>query len=378
MSQEIEVLEPEVVKAQIEQVEKTSGINQDSALALRNEFADYYAGIVEWRKKAEMVTKPDDSTNQKIARDVRLGLRKIRCDVENTRKALKTDILSRGKAIDGFANVLKYLCEPIEEKLMAVEQYAERQEADRIAAIQAERITLIVAEDADPSAYNLGVMDDDTFALVLAGAKKKREDREAEAKRIEAERVVKEQADRLAREKAEKEAAEARAQAEVERKAREAAEAKAKAERVAAEKAKHEAEAKAKDERDAIELKAKKEREAIEEKAKAERAKADAALKAEREAREKLQREANEARQREAQRIADEQAAKQELADLERENAEKSARAPDKSKIKQFASQVRFMIKVECRTVAGKRVAEEVNEKIKLFADWIDAQAETL
>jgi hypothetical protein len=53
------------------------------------------------------------------------------------RKSLKEESLKRGKAIDGYANVLKYLCEPIEDKLFEIEQYAERKEAARVAALAA-------------------------------------------------------------------------------------------------------------------------------------------------------------------------------------------------------------------------------------------------
>ena len=156
-SELIEVLKPEIVKSELTKVEKSAGVSDDTALVLRDQFRGFYIEIAEWRQKARMVTKPEDATHQKIARDVRLGLRKVRCEIENARKALKADSLARGKAIDGFANVLKYLCEPIEEKLLAVEQYAERQEAARISAIVAERSRAIANEEADPTAYNIRI-----------------------------------------------------------------------------------------------------------------------------------------------------------------------------------------------------------------------------
>lgn len=194
-------------------VEEASGLAKDSAVALREKFAGFYTDIEGWREKALMVTKPADETHQRLARDVRLGLRRVRIDIENTRKALKADSLARGKAIDGYANVLKYLCEPVEQRLLAVEQYAERVEAARIAQLVADRSEALTALGADPSAYNLGIMSLATFSLVCAVAEKAKADREEAARQAEADRIAREQADRIAREKAEKEAAVLRAEA---------------------------------------------------------------------------------------------------------------------------------------------------------------------
>jgi hypothetical protein len=160
-------------------------------------------------------------THQKLASTVRKGLKAVRCDIERVRKNLKEESLKKGKAIDGFANVLKYLCEPIEDKLLEIEKHAERVEAARIAAMVSERTASLVAEGADPAAYNLTQMNDETFALILSGAVKTRKDREEAARLAEQQRIEREQADRIAREKAEAEAAAAR---------------KAEADRIAAEK----------------------------------------------------------------------------------------------------------------------------------------------
>jgi hypothetical protein len=334
----IPVLDPEVVGAELAAVEKSAALPEDSAVALRGEFADYYNGIVTLRESAATVKKPDDATHQKIAREVRLGLRRIRCDVENTRKALKADSLARGKAIDGFANVLKYLCEPIEEKLLAVEQYAERQEAARVAALAAERTAALVAQGADPSSYNLGAMDDATWQHVLLGAYRIRKDREEAARQAEAERVAREQADRIAREKAEADAAEARALAEKERKAREASEAKAAKEREAA----------------------------------------DAALAKERAALEKAQHEADEARAKEQARIRAERDAQDAKDRAEKEEAERAARAPDRDKLLTLAAELRSTVIPSMKTAAGKGVAAVIAQKVMELAAFVERGAKGL
>ena len=350
----IEALEPEVVTKELVKVQVQSGIQHDAAVALQKEFANYYAEIVELRAKALAVTNPEAETDQKIAREVRLGLKRVRCDVESARKTLKADSLARGKAIDGFANVLKYLCEPIEEKLAAVEQYAELKEAARIARLAQERTQALTTAGADPlaiAAYNLGIMDEATFDAVLAGEKKKLADKIEAERKAQAERVAREQADRIAREKAEAEAKQARAQAEAERKAREAAEAKAKAQR-----------------------------EAAEEVARREKAKADAALAKEREARQKAERDAAEAKQKEAERVAAEKAAAEAKAKAEAEAQAAAARAPDREKIMAFADSVRGMADVfpTVATEAGKGVRVVIVAQIEKFALWIEKQAEAL
>ncbi len=334
----IEVLEPEVVGQQLEAVEKSAGLAEDRALALRGEFAPFYNRIVEWREKAELVTKPEDETHQKIAREVRLGLRKVRCEVENTRKALKADSLARGKAIDGFANVLKYLCEPVEEKLLAVEQYAERQEAARIAALVQERIAALAAVEADPTAYNLGQMDDETFALVLAAAKKR------QAERVEAERKA--ESDRIAQEKADADERE-RVRAENERLKKEAAE----------------REAEAAKERARVDAERRKEREAAATKARELEAKA----KAERDAREKVEREVAAAKAKEAARVKAEVEAKA-----------KAERAPDKEKILAYADSLMSVLPTQCRNHDAAKIMNSVLRRTGEHVDWIKQQAEAL
>ena len=356
MKAEIEVLEPEVVGQELAKVERASGLAEDRAVALRGEFAPFYNSIVSWREMAAMVTQPEDAKHQKMAREIRLGLRKVRCEVENTRKALKLDSLARGKAIDGFANVLKYLCEPVEEKLLEVEQYAERQEAARIAALTQERAAVLVAVESDPTAYNLGQMDDETFALVLDAAKKR------QAERIEADRKA--EADRIAKEKAEAEERE-RIRAENERLKKEAA---AREAEVSKERAKVDAE------REKAELRAaeivrqqeeqrRKEREAAEAKMRELEAKA----KVEREAREKMEREAAAAKAKEAARVKAEAEAKA-----------KAERAPDKDKLKRFVQIFDALTIPAMTTESGKIVAGNIRDRLGDFEEWLRKQVETL
>ena len=314
----IESVDPEAVGAELAKVEQSSNLAEDSAMALRGQFADYYGSIIEWREKAALVTKPDDVTHQKIAREVRLGLRRVRCEVENTRKTLKADSLARGKAIDGFANVLKYLCEPIEDRLLAVEQHAERMEAARIAALVAERTAALVAVEADPTAYNLGVMDETTFALVLAGAKKSREDRIEAARVEEAERVAREQADAKERDRL---------------------------------KVENERLKKQEEERQA---------ELDNERARAKKAEQDAA----------------DARKRESDRIAAEKAKEAKRVKDAQEAADRATRAPDKEKLLAFSAALRTITTGEMTTEVGRALARCAKNEVLMVAAKIEKQAE--
>ena len=346
----IEVVEPDIVTSELEKTEKQAGVDPEEGIVLRGNFSSFYDEIVEWRTKAREIksTGKPDAEDVKLARVARLGLKKVRCEVERIRVRLKEKSLCQGKAIDGIARVLRDLCEPVEEKLASVEQYAERQEAARISTLTEERVKALIAAGAEPmtiQAYNLGIMDEPTFNAVLAGEKQKKADREDAVRKAEAERVAREQADRIAREKAEKDAAEARAMADKERKAREAVEAKARAEREAAEAS-----------------------------ARAEREAAEAKLAKEHEERERLERVAASNARKEEERLAAERNAEE----LKRRAADKAARAPDRQKMMVFAQDIRNLNLPVASTQAGKKVLGVIAEKRDAFANWIEKVAETL
>ena len=289
-------------------------------------------------------------TEIKKARAMRLKLREVRIGVENTRKALKEDSLRRGKAIDGMANILKFMIEPEENRLEQLEKIAERAEAAKKEALRAARSAQLVPYvGVDVAHYNLAEMPEDTFARLLETSKAAHESREAAARKAEEDRIAAEVA-RVAEEK--------RIREENERLRKEAEE---------NERQRITAEAKARAEREAIEAKARKEREAIERKAAEERAKAEAAARAEREAREKLEREIAAKKAEEAKRIAAEEKAKR-----------AAARAPDKAKISAIAKK---LLSIELPNVAsedGAVVLNDVRGRIAALAEYIESRAASL
>jgi hypothetical protein len=140
-----------------------AGLDPAMAASMQATFGDFFAQAEEWaaRAKAIQVTSANQVEAIKFARESRLALRQIRLRVENRRKELKEDSLKRGRAIDGVANSLKSLIEPIEAQLLEQEEFVERQEAARVAAIRQKRTEELLALGASPSIYaDLGNMPD--------------------------------------------------------------------------------------------------------------------------------------------------------------------------------------------------------------------------
>jgi len=287
---------------------------------LREKYAGFYTEITTLLGDAKTVTDAKNPEHQKQAREVRLGLKRVRCDVERARKDLKDESVRYGKAVDGYANVLKFLCEPVEADLLRIEQYAERIEAARIQKIIDERTAILESLDCDAKSYNLGQMDEKQFEGVRKMAARQKEEREEAAAKAEA--------DRLAKEKAEA------------------------------------------DERKRIEAENKK--------YKAELAKKEAQQKKEREAeRKKLlaEREKREAAEAEAAALKAEQEQAEAKAEAERLRIEQ---APDKVKLLAIASVLLDIKTPKFDTEEGEDIGILSIKKIDIVAEWIREKASSL
>ena len=159
------------------------------------------------------------------AKDVRLKLKKVRCDVEARRKEEKADSLKLGKAIDSVAGIIFNVIEPVESHMDTIEK-AEEIKAQKAKQERSNQRRAQLAEVGGliPDALLLMEMDDASFEAMLAGAKLAKEKRLAEEAKALAEAKQREEA-RLAEE--------ARLREENERLAKVAKEAEAK--RIAAE-----------------------------------------------------------------------------------------------------------------------------------------------
>ncbi|HYE75601.1 MAG TPA: hypothetical protein VEF04_19820, partial [Blastocatellia bacterium] len=125
---------------QLEIIVKESHLEQTKAQRILETFKNYFEIAAEWEKKAKsiVVTSVDQTAEMQMARAGRLFLREKRIAIEKVRKELKEQALREGKAIDGIANVLKGLIEPIEDYLDQQERFAQIEQEKKEAAIRAQ------------------------------------------------------------------------------------------------------------------------------------------------------------------------------------------------------------------------------------------------
>lgn len=301
-----------------------SGLDNEKHNALANKFNPYAASVQDLICAASKITVNgvEDVTGMKSARETRLKLKTIRVDVEKVRKEMKESCLREGKAIDGMANIIKYMIVPVEEKLQEMEDVARREEEKRVAALVEDRRSQLCAFDVDSTHFDLASMEQNAFDILLAsseaGYKARIAAEKAEAERIEAERV-----------KAEKAAAERR-KAEAEERARIEAE-NAKLKKEAEEREKEMAKERAKAEKERI--KAEAERAKVEKMAQDERNKLAAIIA------EKEERERKEAEKKAADERAKIESERDRLAAVEAERLAKLS-APDIEKMETLLSDI--------------------------------------
>lgn len=198
------------MKNELITIVKESGLEGTKAQFILDNFQDYFKVAAEWEVKAKtlVVTRPDQKTEMEIARTGRLFLREKRIAIENSRKKLKEDVLREGKAIDGIANVLKALIEPIEKYLDEQEHFVEREEEKKAALHRAEVEKRMAEEESARQKAEV----EKAEKLQLENEKLRKQNEAAKAK-LDAER----QKAREAQEKADSEKREALRKADAER-----------------------------------------------------------------------------------------------------------------------------------------------------------------
>jgi len=312
-------------------------VSMDTRKDLELSFSPFFDEAKALKERAEgiVVTSEDQADEMKEARELRLQLKKIRVETEKKRKEMKDESLRKGKAIDGMANIIKFLIVPLEEHLQKQEDFVKVIEEKRKAEIKEKRIAMLESVNADPTLYRVDDMDEDTFNQLYENIKK------AEQDRINAEKQAQEE-----RERKEKEEAEERERIRKEN-----------------EKLKKEAE-----ERERL---AEAERKEREEKERKEREAHEAILKKEREEKEKLEAEirAKEEAERKAKQEAEEKARKEQE---EKERAEKEAKlAPDKKKLEALSETIACIVLPDVKSAEAKQVIKTVAEKINQLAGYI-------
>lgn len=264
------------------------GLEKSNSTAIVEAFGGPFdeAGAILATYKEIEVTDESQSDLMAKAREKRLALKKARTTVENNRKMLKEGIVKQGKAIDSVARFVKETIQPAEEYLEKQEKFAEVKQAERAAALKANRLEELSKYSDNLSIYNLDTMAEATYETLLADLKQAHESKIAQekaereaAEQREQERLAEENRIREENERLRAEVAAKEAEREAERKAEAEQQAKIQAEKekaVATERAKAEAERK---KREAIEQEHREEQNRLEHE-RLEREKAEAAAKA--------------------------------------------------------------------------------------------------
>lgn len=179
---------------------KQSGLTESSKIdELMKNFTGYFNDAKAIVKGSKDIVVTDESQTDIMvqAREQRLELKRVRVEVEKTRKQLKEQSLREGKAIDGIANVIKALIVPVEQHLEKQEKFIETQEELRIEKQYSERVEKLSKYADDLSMYNVKDMSDEAFEILLAGYKKASDDKIAAEEQAEKDRLKKEKKDKL-------------------------------------------------------------------------------------------------------------------------------------------------------------------------------------
>lgn len=179
---------------------KKSDVPDSVVASLQNSFAPFYKEASDMQKEAKelIVSDENDVDGMKRARELRLKLKGIRVEAEKTRKDLKNESLRTGKAIDGIANVLKFLIVPLEEHLEGQEKFKELLEKKRLEELEGKReseLSKYVSEES-LSFYNLGEMSNDAFNNLLETSRKAYEAEQQAIKKAEEDRIAEEKKER--------------------------------------------------------------------------------------------------------------------------------------------------------------------------------------
>lgn len=190
MSKELAIVDPKEFGIE-EKQGKTIETSFAPKLIEREAFTEQYNTIIKQELNADTF---------KAARELRLKLVKVRTGIDAIHKTEKAFFLASGKYVDALKNKLNTPIEQMEEKLLEIEKYEEKLEAERKARLKSEREEKLFPFGTDTQFISLAEMTDEQFDGFLAKEKlahetKLENERKAEEERIEAEKKA--EAERL-------------------------------------------------------------------------------------------------------------------------------------------------------------------------------------
>lgn len=401
---ENQTIESVAKSEKLDEVITSSGLQLEEANQVKENYLPFLSELQTIKEQSVKINfeSPTD-VDEKIARDLRLKVVKIRTGAGTVKDARKKIHLLKGNLEQAAYNLIKADCELIEEAFTQVEKARQIAEAKRKAELKEERLKLLTdyTEVINPDFIDLANMNDEDFTKLMDSARlslqtKRDAEAKAEAERlaaIEAERKrIEEQ--RIENERLKKEAEEKEKQLEAERK--KAAE---EAEKVRIENEKKLEVERAKAEEIAEKLrveniwklaeekrKADAERKIAEEKAAKLQAEADAKLKAEQEKARKEKEIADAERAKlEAELKAKKDAEEAERKRIETEEkkkldeAKKLAKAGDKARLKAWAESFQVTT-IETSTMKPESVEvySEINDKFQAFKNWANNKIDAI
>lgn len=236
----IPAAEPAKPEALLLEVVTKNKIAGPDLVVLQTTFSPMLAEVEKWAAMARMIkiTDATQTREMKLAKDTRLALREIRVNADKKRIALKANAMRYGRAVDGAYAIVEFITKETEAHLLEQEKFAERLEEQRVAKLKLEREELLKPYNVDTSLYQLGLMPPDAFASLLEGQQLAFENRQAQARKAEQDRLeadnrrlieekrVRDENARLLQEKADREAADKAAREKADREAAAAAEAR--------------------------------------------------------------------------------------------------------------------------------------------------------
>lgn len=180
-----------------EEIQKVEGFGME--LNVAETIASYYATFLSQAKaegdklKGLSAENPEDVEK---AKRIRLDLGKICSAVGERKKQDKAMLLIQTRYIDGLFKVVEGFARITQKEAEDIEKHAEKQEELRLDEVEKKRNETLVNLGVDPTKVDARNMIDEVWDIYIKGVhdaytKKKQEEAEAEAKRIEEERKQK-------------------------------------------------------------------------------------------------------------------------------------------------------------------------------------------
>jgi hypothetical protein len=318
---------------ELEKVVLESGLELSEGEQIKQSYLPFFIQIAEIKEESKKINFENPTElDEKIARELRLRMVKIRTGSSSVKDERKKIHLLRGNLEQSSWNLIKTGCELEEEIFLQVEKKREIAEKLRKENLKNERLEFLKDVCENPEIYPLSEMEEESFNDLFEAlkiAKQQKEEKEkAELLRLENERIEREKAieeQRLENERLKQEAEKREKELEIERE------------------------------------KVRKEAEKIAEQNRIEKEKQDLILKQEREEKQRLENELK-AKQESEKKIELERVAKEQAEKLAKEQAEK---APIKDKLKLWVSS--FNIE---NAPIDNGTTKLINEKFEAFKKW--------